>query len=47
MIDLGNQELELRTRESFTECLLSLGAITSNMGLFRVSREDLEHLVGE
>lgn len=47
MTDLGNQELELRTRELFTECLLSLGAITSDMDLFTVSREDLEHLVGE
>ena len=47
MTDLGNQELELRTRELFTECLLSLGAITTDMDLFTVSREDLEHLVGE
>jgi len=47
MTDLGNQELELRTRELFTECLISLGAITSDMDLFTVSREDLEHLVGE
>lgn len=47
MTDLGNQELELRTRELFTECLVSLGAITSDMDLFTVSREDLEHLVGE
>ena len=47
MTDLGNQELELKTRELFTECLISLGAITSDMDLFTVSREDLEHLVGE
>ncbi|MHB8970697.1 MAG: ferritin-like domain-containing protein [Pirellulaceae bacterium] len=47
MTDLGNQELELKTRELFTECLLSLGAITTDMDLFTVSREDLEHLVGE
>jgi hypothetical protein len=47
MTDLGNQELELRTRELFTECLISLGAITTDMDLFTVSREDLEHLVGE
>jgi hypothetical protein len=47
LTDLGNQELELRTRELFTECLLSLGAVTSDMDLFTVSREDLEHLVGE
>ncbi len=47
MTDLGNQELELRTRELFTECLISLGAITRDMDIFTVSREDLEHLVGE
>ncbi|MCC6489488.1 MAG: ferritin-like domain-containing protein [Candidatus Hydrogenedentes bacterium] len=47
MTDLGNQELELKTRELFTECLISLGAITTDMDLFTVSREDLEHLVGE
>jgi hypothetical protein len=47
MTDLGSQELELRTRELFTECLVSLGAITNDMDLFTISREDLEHLVGE
>ncbi len=47
MTDLGSQDLELKTRELFTECLVSLGAITDDMDLFTVSREDLEHLVGE
>ncbi len=47
MTNLGSQELELRTRELFTECLVSLGAITNDMDLFTISREDLEHLVGE
>ncbi len=47
MTDLGNQELELKTRELFTECLISLGAVTTDMDLFTVSREDLEYLVGE
>ncbi len=47
MTDLGSQELELKTRELFTECLVSLGAITTDMDLFTVSRQDLEHLVGE
>jgi len=47
MTHMGNQELELKTRELFTECLISLGAITTDMDLFTVSREDLEHLVGE
>ena len=47
MTQLGNQELELKTRELFTECLISLGAIASDMDVFTVSRDDLEHLVGE
>jgi hypothetical protein len=47
MTNLGAQELELRTRELFTECLISLGAIKADMDLFTVSREDIEHLVGE
>jgi hypothetical protein len=47
MTTLGPQELELRTRELFTECLVSLGAIKSDMDVFTVSREDIEHLVGE
>jgi hypothetical protein len=47
MTDLGNQELELKTRELFTECLVSLGAVTADMDLFTVSRDDIEHLVGE
>lgn len=47
MTKLGAQELELRTRELFTECLVSLGAVKSDMDVFTVSREDIEHLVGE
>ncbi len=47
MTELGMQDLELRTRELFTECLISLGAISKDMDLFTVSREDLEELVGE
>jgi hypothetical protein len=47
MTTLGAQELELRTRQLFTECLVSLGAIKSDMDVFTVSREDIEHLVGE
>ncbi|MBI4558524.1 MAG: hypothetical protein HY706_13155 [Candidatus Hydrogenedentes bacterium] len=47
MTNLGSQELEQRTRELFTECLVSLGAVTKDMDLFTVSREDLEQLVGE
>ena len=47
MTTLGSQALELRTRELFTECLVSLGAVKSDMDVFTVSREDIEHLVGE
>lgn len=47
MTDLGMQDLEQKTRELFTECLVSLGAVTKDIDLFTVSREDLEHLVGE
>src|SRR4051812_48745390 len=47
MTSLNAQDLELRTRELFTECLVSLGAIKSDMDVFTVSREDIEHLVGE
>lgn len=47
MTDQGMQELEQRTRELFTECLVSLGAVTLDMDVFTVSREDIERLVGE
>jgi hypothetical protein len=47
MTDLEAKDLELRTRELFTECLVSLGAVQKDMDVFTVSREDIEHLVGE
>src|ERR1043165_8195439 len=47
MTDLQAKELEQRTRELFTECLVSLGAVQKDMDVFTVSREDIEHLVGE
>jgi hypothetical protein len=47
MTNLEAKALELRTRELFTECLVSLGAFKKDMDVFTVSREDLEHLVGE
>lgn len=47
MSNLETKALELRTRELFTECLVSLGAFKRDMDVFTVSREDLEHLVGE
>ena len=47
MTDLEAKALEQRTRELFTECLVSLGAFKQDMDVFTVSREDLEHFVGE
>ena len=47
MTNLGAKELELRTRELFTECLVSLGAVKPDLDVFTVSREDIERLVGE
>ena len=47
MTDLDSKALELRTRELFTECLVSLGAVKKDMDVFTVSREDIEFLVGE
>lgn len=47
MTDIEAKALEERTRELFTECLVSLGAFKKDMDVFTVSREDLEHLVGE
>ncbi len=47
MTGLDSKALELRTRELFTECLVSLGAVKLDMDVFTVSREDIERLVGE
>lgn len=47
MTNLEAKELEQRTRELFTECLVSLGAVQKDMDVFTVSREDIERLVGE
>ena len=47
MTDMNFPELEERTRELFTECLVTLGVVTKDMDLFTVSREELEELVGE
>ncbi len=48
MTDLKHQDLELRTRELFTECLVNLGAIPAGQ-LFGgpLDREEIERLVGE
>lgn len=47
MTNLEAKALEQRTRELFTECLVSLGAAKKDMDVFPVSREDIERLVGE
>jgi len=47
MTDKSMQDLELRTRELFTECLVNLGAVKPDGDLFVISREDLEHYIGE
>ena len=47
MTDLGMQDLELKTRELFTECLVSLGAWRRDMDLFTMTREDIEKFIGE
>lgn len=47
MTTLDSQALELRTRELFTECLVTLGVVRKDLDLFTVSREDIEFLVGE
>ncbi|MFI5335997.1 MAG: ferritin-like domain-containing protein [Opitutales bacterium] len=39
--------LEIRTRELFTECLVSLGAIKKDIDMQILTREEIEHLVGE
>jgi len=47
MTTLDAKALELRTRELFTECLVSLGAIKKEIDMQTLSREEIEHLVGE
>ncbi len=47
MTTMGMQELELRTRELFTECLVNLGAVKMDGDLFTLDRHEIERLVGE
>lgn len=47
MTNLNAKDLEMRTRELFTECLVSLGAIKKDIDMQTLSREEIEHLVGE
>ena len=47
MTNLGMQDLEMRTRELFTECLVSLGAVKKDGDLFTLTREEIERYIGE
>ena len=47
MTGMKLQDLEYKTRELFTECLVALGAVESEGDAFILSREDIERLVGE
>jgi hypothetical protein len=47
MTDLGLQDLELRTRELFTECLITLGALPRGGTFGTLSREEIERYIGE
>jgi hypothetical protein len=47
MTGMKLQELEYKTRELFTECLVALGAIPDEGNAYILSREEIERLVGE
>ena len=47
MTDLGMPALELKTRELFTECLVSLGALPKGGQFGPLSREEIERYIGE
>lgn len=48
MTDMSMQDLELKTREMFTECLVGLGAVAAEgQSLQVLTREEIERLVGE
>ena len=47
MTKTGIEELELRTRELFTECLVSLGAWRKDVDILTMTREDIERYIGE
>ena len=44
MTDLGSRDLERRTRELFTECLVSLGALPPGATFGTLSREEIERI---
>jgi len=47
MTDMEIPELQLRTRELFTECLVSLGAYRKGVDVLTLSREEIERYIGE
>ncbi len=48
MTNLGMQELEFRTRELFTECMVNLGVVKTSPEFGSIiTREELEHYIGE
>lgn len=47
MTDMDMKELQLRTRELFTECLVTLGAYSKGMDVLTLSRDELERYIGE
>ena len=47
MTDLGMQDLEMRTRELFTECLVTLGALPPGGSFGTLTREEIERYIGE
>jgi hypothetical protein len=47
MTGMKLQELEYKTRELFTECLVALGAVPDEGNAYILSREEIERLVGE
>lgn len=47
MTDMKLQDLELKTRELFTECLVALGAVAAEGNATILTREEIERLVGE
>ncbi len=47
MTDMGMQDLEYRTRELFTECLVNLGVVKAEANFGVITREELEHYIGE
>jgi uncharacterized ferritin-like protein (DUF455 family) len=47
MTDKELKELQVRTRELFTECLVTLGAYKKGMDVLTLSRDELERYIGE